>query len=95
MLSKSIHTYVPRNGQNCSNSVRSLSLAGVQPIVTILGLKKTGRAYFVTFGALVIIITITITISTTHATTYTFTITSTSTVTVSLISLAPTTQIYI
>ena len=45
-------TYVPRNGQNCINSIRSLNLTDVQPIITIIGLKKTGRAYFVTFGAL-------------------------------------------
>ena len=28
-------------------------MADVQPIITILGLKKTGQAYFVTLGALV------------------------------------------
>ena len=46
--------YIPRNGQNYINSVRSLNLPDVQTIITILGLKKIGRAYFVTFCALVI-----------------------------------------
>ena len=43
----------PSKWQNCTNNVCSVSLADVQPIIAILGLKKTGRAYFVTFGALV------------------------------------------
>ena len=37
----------------------ALNLPDVQPIITILGLKKTGPqspAYFVTFGALVVLI---------------------------------------
>ena len=47
-------THIILNGQNYINNVCSLNLPDVQPIITILGLKNIGRAYFVTFGALVV-----------------------------------------
>ena len=40
--------------QNCINSVRSLNFLDVQPIITLLRLKKTGGVYFVTVGAVVL-----------------------------------------